>query len=180
MTHYIAPSFDFLTDNEKEYIKINFMALTNARIAHFLGIKASVVSNYAKSIGLTKKKAENWSNEAINYLKKNYRTKCSTEIAYDLGKRFPRERKWSKKLVDTKLGLLNLKRTKADIELIQMRNWVVKNYRSSKRLNANKLSQTESPTTFTYFQLDSRTRIQVKPGTKIEDLQKKYGIKQNN
>lgn len=179
MTHYITTSFDFLSENEKEYIKINFTVLTNSKIGHLLGIKASVVSNYAKSIGLTKRNVESWSKEAITYLKKNYRTKCSTEIAFDLGKRIPRERKWSKKIVDTKLNILGLKRTKADIEIIQLRNWVAKKYHTVKRSNINKSLLTDAPTTFTYFQLDYRTRIQVKPGTNIEDLQKKYGIKQN-
>lgn len=110
------------SDDDIQFIKDNFQSMTNQAIADALGLKKTVVRTKAYELGLQRMELEFWPDEAVEYLKNNYRTIGNIELANYFNVHYPKKKKWSKHHIDKKMEYLNLKRSKIDWYNIVERN----------------------------------------------------------
>ena len=92
------------TEEEIQYIKINFMKMTIKHIAKNLNKKESSVYNVVRKLGLIKQEHNKWTDEEIDFLKNNYDNMTSEEIS--------RYVKHSVDAINTMRDRLNLVRNK--------------------------------------------------------------------
>ena len=96
------------------FIQDNFKNMTNHQIADSLGLKKTIVRTKAYELGLQRMNLEYWSQEAIDYLKTNYKTKGNREIVRHFIEAFPKIKGWTTSHIDKKLEQLDCKRNKQD------------------------------------------------------------------
>ena len=92
------------TEEEIQYIKINFMKMTIKQIANNLNKKESSVYNVVRKLGLIKQEHNKWTDEEIDFLKSSYNNMTSEEIS--------RYIKHSVDAINTMRDRLNLVRNK--------------------------------------------------------------------
>lgn len=160
------------SEEDIQFIKDNFKLMTNQQIADCLGLKKTIVRTKAYELGLQRMDLEYWPKEAVQFLKENYHKIGNLEICRIFSKLYPKEKGWSTSHIDKKLEQLNLKRTKLDLYTIKERNR--DNGSFGKR---NPKNNTPAPKQYLY--INSKTRIEVKPGQSIEKLKQKYSIVNN-
>lgn len=156
------------SNEDLQFIKDNFQLMTNAQIAEKLGLKITLVRMKAYEMGLQRIKLEYWPIEAVEFLKKNFRSQGNKEIAKYFNNTFPKEKGWTTCHIDKKLEQLNLKRNAQDQYIITERNRQNGSYGKPNP----KLKRKAMPKL--YYQLNSKTRIELKPGTDINKIKEKY------
>lgn len=156
------------SNEDLQFIKDNFQLMTNAQIAEKLGLKITLVRMKAYEMGLQRFKLELWPLAAVNYLRDNFRTTGNNEIAKYFNTHFLKNKNWSKRHISKKLSQLNLQRTIQDLYNIRERNRQLGSYGKPNP----KLKRKPMPKL--YYQLNSKTRIELKPGTDINKIKEKY------
>jgi hypothetical protein len=153
------------SEEDIQFIKLNFQKMTNKNIAEALRCKKTIVRMKAYDLGLQRMKLEYWSKEAVDFLISNYQTMGNNEIARELQLRFKKQKGWTKNHILKKLKQMNLKRTFRELGAINERNRLAGSYGKPKQYGNS------SPKQF-YF-LDNKTRVEVKEGKNIEDIKLK-------
>lgn len=157
------------SSSDIKFIQDNFLTMTNQNLADALGLKKTIVRNKAYELGLKKIELEPWSEEAILFLKENYFKIGDIELAIIFNEKFPKKKKWTKHHIQKKMNYLNLVRTKQEWFMIKERN---RDNGSFGKRNPKNIS--EPPKSF--FYLNAKTRIEVKPGQSIVKLKEKYNL----
>jgi len=156
------------SDEDIQFIKDNFQAMTNQQIADALGLKKTRVRMKAYELGLQRMNLEYWPGDAIDYLKANYRIMGNREIVRHFKVTFPKQKGWTVSHIDKKLEQLDLKRNIQDRYLITERN------RQNGSFGNPNPKLKRKPMPKLYFMLDSKTRIEVKVGSDIKELKLKF------
>jgi hypothetical protein len=151
------------SDQDIHFIKENFQTMTNDQIANHLGLKKTIVRTKAYELGLQRMNLEYWPTEAVSYLKENYNKMGDREMARYFTTRFPKEKGWTSKHIQKKM----LQRNKLDWYCIKERN---RDNGSFGRRNPK--NNPAAPKV--YFQLNPKTRIELRQGQTIEQLKLKY------
>lgn len=161
------------SDQDIQFIKDNFQSMTNEAIAASLGLKKTIVRTKAYELGLQRMKLEYWPTEAVELLKANYQTIGDRELCRMFNKQFPKEKGWTTKHIQKKLSQLELYRSKLDWYNIKERN---RDNGSFGKRNPNNNPPPPPPPApkKVFFQLNPKTRIELKPGQTIEQLKEKY------
>lgn len=155
------------SDEETQFIKDNFQAMTNDAISATLGLKKTRVRTLAYEMGLKRMVLEYWPDEAVNYLKANYHKIGDRELCRHFTASFPKQKGWTSRHIQKKMSQLGLKRNKLHWYCIKERN---RDNGSFGRKNIN--NNPAVPKVF--FYLNPKTRIELKPGQTIEMLKQKY------
>lgn len=161
------------SDQDIQFIKDNFKSMTNQQIADELGLKKTIVRTKAYELGLQRIELEYWPMEAVTYLNTNYKTIGDRELCRIFNKQFPKQKGWTTKHIQKKLSQLELYRTKLDWYNIKERNRDNGSFGKRNPKN-NPEPPAPPPTKKTFFYLNSKTRIEIKPGQSIEKLKEKY------
>lgn len=104
------------------FLRENFETMTSYELAAALGKKRTKVRMKYAELGLAKLKMEYWNDEMVDFLKRIYRTTGNVEIAEIFQERFPKQKRWTKNQIGTKLRNLKIKRTTAEYMAIAARN----------------------------------------------------------
>jgi hypothetical protein len=155
------------SEEEIQFIKDNFQSMTNQQIADALGLKKTVVRTKAYELGLQRNEMEYWPDEAVKFLKENYHKIGDREMARFFNKEFPKNKNWTCRQIQKKMAYLKLKRTKLDWFMIKERNRDNGSFG-----NRNPKNNPQPPKS--YFYLNPKTRIEIKPGQSVEQLKQKY------
>lgn len=161
------------SDEEIQFLKTNFQSMTNKKIAEALGLKITLVRMKAYELGLQKMELEYWPKEAVQFLKENFHKIGDRELSRIFNENFPKKKNWTSRHIQKKMAYLGLKRTKLDCFVIKERNR--DNGSFGKRNPKNNPAPPKS-----YFYLNPKTRIEVKPGQSIEQLKQKYHANSSN
>jgi hypothetical protein len=155
------------SETEIQFIKDNFATMTNAQIAEALNVKNTILRMTAYGLGLQRIKLEYWSDEAVAFLKENYHRLGDREICRIFSVKFPKTKGWTPRHIQKKMSQLNLHRNKMDWFLIKERN---RDNGSFGKRNPKNVSQVPK----VFYQLNPKTRIELRPGQTIDQLKKKY------
>lgn len=111
------------TEFEEKLIRKYWQEKTVKQLHILLGKPISFTSLRQKlyEMGLYKMHMEYWTDDMENWLKNNFRKYGDTEIAEIFNKKFPKEKKWTKKHINKKRFHLKLKRTDNNIQKIRER-----------------------------------------------------------
>lgn len=154
------------TESDIQFLKENFKSMKNQKIAEFLGLKMTVLRMKAYELGLQKLKHEYWSEKQTEFLKENYHRLGNKEIAEIFNNKFP-NKAWTASCINRKMDRLKIKRTKLDLFHIKERN------RDNGSFGNRNTKNNPKPPKI-YFQLNEKTRIEIKHGKTFEDLKLKY------
>lgn len=110
------------TEAQQQFLKNNYLKMTNKQLAAALDLKQTVVRNQLYKMGCKKYEVQYWTNEQIAFVKKNYKKIGDTEIAEIFNKKYNKIGGWSKKHIEKKRRYLKLKRVAADRDQIRKRN----------------------------------------------------------
>lgn len=106
------------TDEMDNFLKENYLLLTNQQLAAQLGLTLTVTRNRLYELKLQRIEMEYWTDEQIEFLKSNYKSMGDVEIAEHFQKASPKNKKWVKQHIKKKRGYLNLNRTFSEIRSI--------------------------------------------------------------
>lgn len=106
------------TKEMDEFLKVNFLKMTNSQLATALGLKITVTRNRLRELGLKRIEMEYFTTDQLNYLIANYKTTGNVRMANYLNKHFPKGKPWTKKHIVKKLAYLKLKRTPEELDKI--------------------------------------------------------------
>jgi hypothetical protein len=154
-----------LTEDQKKYIQDNYLSKEYKEIAQILGIPHYTIQNYCKKNSLTKRNIPLKNKKIKKFLEKYYITYSNTAIAAALNIYEKKSTPWDRQTVRKLLISFNFFRTNQQIEEIK-KNKAKTIFIASKNPVAPKK----------YFQLDAKTRIELRPGQSIDALKKKYNI----
>ena len=155
------------SENDIQFIKDNFQSMTNQKIADSLGLKITLVRMKAYELGLKKMELEYWSEAAIQFLKENYHRIGDCEMARIFNEKFPKNKNWTARHIQKKMAYLKLKRSKLNWFFIKERN------RDNGSFGKKNIKNKPEPPK-AYFYINSKTRVEIKPGQSIEQLKQKY------
>lgn len=110
------------SDQDIQFIKDNFQAMTNDQIAAIMGLKKTIVRMKAYELGLKKIELEYWTDEAVSYLKANYHIMGDREMCRHFATAFPKQKGWTTKHIQKKMSQLKLNRNKQNWLDIMERN----------------------------------------------------------
>lgn len=110
------------SDDDIQFIKDNFQKMTNGQITTALGLTKTIVRNKAYELGLQKMKLESFPDEAVSYLKENFKIMGDREICRYFIITFPKQKGWTSKHIQKKMIQLELTRSKQDWYNIIERN----------------------------------------------------------
>lgn len=161
------------SEAEIQFIKDNFQSMTNQKIADALGLKITLVRMKAYELGLRKIELEYWPEEAVQFLRENYHRIGDREMARIFNNKFPKNKNWTERHIQKKMSYLNLKRSKLDWFLIKERN---RDNGSFGKRNPKNIPKAP----VSYFYLNPKTRIEIKPGQSVEQLKQKYHANNSN
>lgn len=111
-----------LEPHEKQFIKDNFYKMTNSELANALGLRLTKLREFAYAMGLKRMELEYWTEQQVDFLRKNYKEIGDTELAEIFEVKWFKAKGWTKKHIEKKRRYLKLKRTKAQQKKIQERN----------------------------------------------------------
>lgn len=151
-----------------KFIKDNFQSMTNDAIAAALDCKKTIVRTKAYELGLQRINLERWTLDQIRYLKANYKLKGNRELVRYFTENWHKDKGWTTRQINKKLSQLQLFRNKQDLFNITERN------RQNGSFGTPNPKKKLKPMPKVYFMLDSKTRIEVKPGQEVSDLKLKY------
>lgn len=120
------------------FLKAHWGNMLPTEVAKMLGRKVGSCSQRAKFIGLKVNRRRIWTTDAINFVKKNYKTTGNSELAEELNKIYPRKDGilWHPhKHVRSLLTRLGVERTNEQLNAIRKRNEKAGRYDSSKGEN---------------------------------------------
>ena len=157
------------SDYDIQFIKENFKIMTNQQIADALGMKKTKVRTKAYELGLKRMTLEYWPKDAVKFLKENFHKIGNIEMCRIFNNEFPKQKGWTPNHIDKKMEQLKLKRTKLDWYTIKERNRDNGSF-------GNRNPKNNPPPPKSYFYLNAKTRIEVKPGQSIELLKQKYNL----
>ena len=155
------------TPEQHQFLKDNYLRLTNQQLADALGLKITRVRLELAKLNLYKLRLQPWTDEQTAFLIANYRRIGNKELALIFTKKWHKEKGWSNRQINKKLSQLGLKRNNLDLFLIKERN-----RKNGSFGNINLKNKPKPPDV--YFQLNSRTRIKLTPKTNIEQLKERY------
>jgi hypothetical protein len=92
------------------------------RIADMLGMKLTLVRMKCYELGLKRMELQYWTDEQVDFLKRNYAKYGDTELAEMFSYAWEKEKGWSKKHIEKKRRYLGLKRTDEEKRAIHRRN----------------------------------------------------------
>ncbi|MBP4139645.1 hypothetical protein [Flavobacterium geliluteum] len=156
------------SEEDIQFIKDNFFQMTNDQLAIKLGVSKFTLRLRLNELGIYKIKYDYWSKEAVEYLKANYKTMGNVEIIEYFSIHFPKAKGWHKRHIQLKLEQLGLRRNYQDLWIIMERNMQKGSYGELKP------DRNRMPMPKIYVMVDAKTRIEVKPGSNINELKQKY------
>lgn len=112
------------SDSEISFIQKNFQKMTNKEIADHLGLKITRLRTFAYEMGLKRMELEYWTPLQVKFLKENFQSIGDVEIAEIFENEWPKNKGWTKKHIEKKRRYLMLKRSKIELEEIQIRNTI--------------------------------------------------------
>lgn len=107
---------------EVDFLKTNFLKMTNQQLADALGLKLTVVRQKCYELGLRRIEMEYWTPDMVRFLKTWYRKKGDVELAEIFNVKFPKNKPWTRNHIVQKRGYLKLKRTTKSLNRIFLRN----------------------------------------------------------
>lgn len=158
------------SEDEIQFLKDNFHSMTNQQIADALGLKKTIVRMKAYDLGLQRMEMEYWPPEAVEFLKENYHIIGNREMCRIFNKEFSKKKGWTPSHIDKKLKQLEIKRTKLDWYMIKERN-------RNKGSFGNRKPKNNPPPPKAYYYINSKTRVEIRPGQSVEQLKQKYHVK---
>lgn len=102
-----------------DFLKANHQFLTNSELAARLGLKLTSVRTKCYELGLYKMLMQYWTDEQVQFLIENYKTKGDTELAEMFAARWQKDKGWSKKHIEKKRRYLKLRRTDEEKDAIR-------------------------------------------------------------
>lgn len=118
----IVPNATVWTEKMIQFLKDNFLKMTNLQLAKTLNLRLTVTRNKCRELGLKRMELEYWTKAQINFLHRNYKIKGDVEIAAIFEKKWPKKKKWVKEHICKKRGYLKLARTREEIFTIASKN----------------------------------------------------------
>jgi hypothetical protein len=110
------------TNAQKQFLRDNYMQMTNVELAKAVGQKQTVVRMQLYKMGCKKFEKQHWTPAQVEFLKENYKTIGDVEIADLFDVKYHKVGGWSRKHIEKKRRYLNLKRTPAETERLRERN----------------------------------------------------------
>ncbi len=110
------------TDDQLEFIRNNYLKMTNKQLADALGYRLTIVRLKKSELGLSRIRTEHWSPEMTQFLINNYRTLGDVEIMNYFKEHHPNGITWRRAKIRKKRGYLNLHRTPEEVAEIVSRN----------------------------------------------------------
>jgi hypothetical protein len=110
------------TAEQKQFLKDNYLQMTNKELAASLGLKQTVVRMQLYKMGCKKYNKQHWTNEQVEFLIANYKTIGDAEIADIFDVQYYKVGGWSRKHIEKKRRYLLLKRTKEERDKIREHN----------------------------------------------------------
>src|SRR5690606_41007373 len=101
-----------LLPEEKKFLKENYQSMTNRQLADALELSLTKTRHFLYEMGLKRMEMEYWTDEQIDFLKKNYKTIGDTELAEIRSEEHTSELQSREKLV---CRLLLEKKNKSDV-----------------------------------------------------------------
>jgi hypothetical protein len=111
-----------LTESEVEFIKEHFHSMTNPQLAKALKIGLTSIRTRCYQLGLKRMEMEYWTDEQIDFLKRHYKLIGDVELAEIFGKKWHKDKGWTKKHIEKKRRYMKLKRTRKQQLAIHKRN----------------------------------------------------------
>jgi hypothetical protein len=110
------------TQAEMDFLKDNYCTMTNGELASKLNMKLTSVRTQLYSMGFKRMELEYWTEEQTKFLKDNYKTIGDIELSEMFEKKWPKNKKWSKKHIEKKRKYLKLNRTQDEVKSVLKRN----------------------------------------------------------
>lgn len=101
----------------------NYETMTNRELAKAIGQNLTTTRTRLYELGLKRMELEYWTGEQVQFLRDNYREYGDTELAEIFELKWNKDKGWDKKHIEKKRCYLGLKRTKAEKNKINKRNW---------------------------------------------------------
>jgi hypothetical protein len=153
---------------QKDFVRNNFKTMTNEEIAAKTGLSKTYVRMWAYSEGLQRELIVNWTKDQLDYFFENWRTTGNKEMADYINANLPSKKVFKRSTISKKMELLGLYRTPKETFEIRERN----------RLNGIWGNPQENKTLVKieskYVQVNSKLRIELKPGQTPEMVLQKY------
>lgn len=106
-----------------KFLQDNFDKMTTEQLSDTTGLTCTVLRKKMKELGLRKCFHAFWQPECTEYLINNYQKIGDVELSEIFQEKFPKSHPWTKRQVEKKRKYLNLRRTKDDVDAIQVRNF---------------------------------------------------------
>lgn len=107
---------------EINFLRANYLKLTNKEMSTMLGIKLTSLRTQLYLLGLKRMELEYWTAEQVSFLLDHYKEIGDVEMAEIFQEKWPKNKKWTLKHIEKKRGYLKLTRTPKEIENIFFRN----------------------------------------------------------
>lgn len=104
------------------FLKINYLTHTNKQLADALGLRLTSVRMKLYELGYKRMDLEYWTNEQIQFLRRNYKKIGDTKLAEIFNTKWSKNKGWSKKHIEKKRRQLELKRNTEQIKAIKTKN----------------------------------------------------------
>lgn len=153
-----------LSTYKKQFLIKNNFKLSNNEMMKELGISEWTLYQLKNRLGLDSKFIDPIKNEEVEFLKNNYKEINNTDLANIFNEKFPRKHPWNRKKIQYRLLKLNLIRDEDEIKKVRL----IAHQKYYQKMKTPPKPKKQ------YFQLDSKTRVVVKPGTNIEQLKERY------
>lgn len=111
------------TAKKLNFLQDNFDKMTTEQLCNKMKLTSTVIRKKMKELGLRKCFHAFWQPEWNQYLITNFQLIGDTEMAEIFQEKFPKPHPWTYKHIGKRRSYLNLKRTKTEIDAIQIRNW---------------------------------------------------------
>lgn len=131
------------TDSMLDFLKENVDKMSNRELSKALGIGKSLTCMKIYELGLKRCEVERWSPQQVKMLLENYKQFGNTELLEMFTEKFP-EKKWTYKMIESKLRKMNLSRTEKEQLIIAQRNGIKSHQDLSDNYVASKLAHGKS------------------------------------
>jgi hypothetical protein len=122
-TKRIPPNKGLWAKVDVQFLRDNYLKLTNAQLAKALHKKITSTRMKLYELGLMReKRSRPWIPSQVEFLKENYRKYGDKELSEIMNRKWPRKELWTKKRVTKKRELLGIKRTAEEVQAIIARN----------------------------------------------------------
>lgn len=111
-----------LTEEDKIFLKDNFLTMTNRELATHFNLSMTVFRQLAYAEGHKRMELEYWTEEQVQFLYANYKMIGDIELAEMFNDNWHKGKGWTRNHIEKKRRYLFLKRTDKELKKIRRRN----------------------------------------------------------